>query len=243
MAKTLFSKGWHASCYATCTAANGPGHTTHSEDTHMGRSRYLLVALALGASQPAIAGDFSANVGMMSDYIFRGIKQNTSASAFAGLDYEASGFYVGTWAAEVGEGIEYDLYTGYGGTVGDFSYGIGYTGYFYTDDFDDTYHELNLSAGYGLFSIEYAAGRYDNFDGPTLDYGFLAGTVEYEGFYLTYGTFSRDADGDYVEVGYGAEVSGFDLGIAAVHSDSTLSGTGSSETALVFTIGKTFNLR
>lgn len=208
----------------------------------MGRSRYLLVALALGASQPAVAGDFSANIGMMSDYIFRGIKQNSSA-AYAGLDYEKSGFYVGTWAAEVGEGLEYDFYVGYSGEVGDFTYGIGYTGYFYTDDFDDTYNELNLTAGYGLFSVEYSIGRYDNFDGPTLDYGFLAGTVEYEGFYLTYGTFLDDFDGDYVEIGYGTEVSGFDLGIAAVHSDSDLSGTGSSETALMFTIGKTFNLR
>jgi uncharacterized protein (TIGR02001 family) len=209
----------------------------------MHRSRYLLVALALGATQPALASDFTANVGMMSDYIFRGIKQNTSASAFAGLDYEASGFYVGTWAAEVGDGIEYDLYTGFGGTVGDFSYGIGYTGYFYTDDFDDTYHELNLTAGYSIFSVEYSQGRYDNFDGPTLDYGFWAGTVEYEGLYLTYGTFTKDFDGNYVEVGYGTEVSGFDLGIAAVVSNSDLSGTGSSETALMFTIGKTFDLR
>lgn len=209
----------------------------------MGRSRYLLVALALGASQPAVAGDFSANIGMMSDYVFRGIKQNTSASAFGGLDYEAGGFYAGTWAAEVGQGAEYDLYTGYGGSVGDFSYGIGYTGYFYTDDFDDTYHELNLTGGYGLFSLEYSIGRYDNFDGPTLDYGFIAGTVDYEGLYLTYGTFTQDFEGDYVEAGYGMEVSGLDLAFAAILSDSDLSGTGSSETTLVFSIGKTFDLR
>lgn len=209
----------------------------------MGPSRYLPVALVLAISQTALAGDFSANAGMMSDYIFRGIKQNTSAAAFAGLDYEQAGFYVGTWGAEVGQGIEYDLYAGYEGSVGDFSYGLGYTGYFYTDDFDDTYHEINLTAGYGLFSLEYSQGRYDNFDGPTLDYGFVAGTLAYEGFYVTYGTFTQDFEGDYVEAGYGTEVSGFDLGIAAVLSDSDLSGTGSSETALVFTIGKTFDLR
>ncbi len=208
----------------------------------MGRSRYLLVALALGTAQPALGSDFSANIGMMSDYVFRGIKQN-DAAAFAGLDYENSGFYVGTWAAEVGQGLEYDLYGGYGGSVGDFSYGIGYTGYFYTDDFDDTYHEINLTAGYGLFSVEYSLGRYDNFDGPTLDYGFIAGTVEYEGFYATYGTFTQDFEGDYVEAGYGAEVSGFDLGVGLVVSDSDLSGTGSSESTLMFSIGKTFDLR
>ena len=209
----------------------------------MGRSRYLLVALALGATQPAVAADFSANIGMMSDYIFRGVKQNTSASAFAGLDYENSGFYVGTWAAEVGDGLEYDLYGGYAGSVGDFTYGIGYTGYFYTDDFDDTYQELNLSVGYSILTIDYAYGRYDNFDESSLDYNFLSGTLEYEGFYLKYGSWGRDFDGDYIEAGYGTEVSGFDLGIAAVYSDSDLAPGDSSETALMFTIGKTFDLR
>jgi len=213
------------------------------EDRNMGRSRYLLVALALGASQSAVAGDFSANAGMMSDYIFRGVKQS-DASAYAGLDYEhESGFYAGTWGADVGQGIEYDLYAGFGGSVGDFSYGIGYTGYFYTDDFDDTYQEINLTGGYGMFSLEYSVGTYDNFDGPDLDYSFIAGTVEYEGFYGTYGTWSQDFDGDYFELGYGTELSGFDFGVAAVVSDSDLSSTGSSETSLVFSIGKTFDLR
>lgn len=210
----------------------------------MRRSKILLVALGLAASPSAFATDISANIGVMSDYIFRGIKQNTSASAYAGLDFEhSSGLYVGTWGAEVGEGIEYDLYAGYSGSIGDFSYGIGYTGYFYTDDFDDTYQEINLTAGYGIFSLEYSQGRYDNFDGPKLDYGFWAGTLEYEGFYATYGAFTKDFDGNYVELGYGTEVSGFDVSIAAVISNKDLSGTGSSETALVFTIGKTFDLR
>jgi uncharacterized protein (TIGR02001 family) len=210
----------------------------------MGRSRYLLVALGLAASQPALASDFTANIGMMSDYIFRGVKQNTSASAFGGLDFEHdSGLYVGTWAAEVGDGIEYDLYAGFSGSVGDFSYGIGYTGYFYTDDFDDTYQEINLTAGYSLLSLEYSIGRYDNFDGPTLDYGFFAATLEWQGLYATYGTFNDDFDGSYGEVGYNTEFAGFDLGLAVIYSDSDLAPAGSSETSMMFTIGKTFDLR
>jgi uncharacterized protein (TIGR02001 family) len=207
----------------------------------MTRSKYLLAALGLAASSAAVAGDFSANVGMMSDYIFRGIKQS-DASAYAGLDYEhESGFYIGTWGADVGVGMEYDLYAGYGGSIGDFSYGIGATGYFYTDDFDETYQEINLTAGYGWFSVEYSFGTYDS--SPEQDYGFVAGTVEYEGFYATYGTFTQDFEGDYVELGYGGEVSGFDVGVAAIMSDSDLSSTGDSETSLVFSIGKTFDLR
>ena len=209
----------------------------------MGRSRYLLVALALTASSPALADEeFTANIGMMSDYIFRGIKQN-DAAAFAGLDYSNSGFFVGTWAAEVGDGLEYDLYGGYGGSIGDFSYGIGYTGYFYTDDFDDTYHELNLSVGYSILTIDYAYGTYENFDEKSQDYDFLSATLEYAGFYGKYGTFGKDFDGDYFEAGYGTEVAGFDVAIAAIYSDSDLAPGDSSETSLMFTIGKTFDLR
>jgi uncharacterized protein (TIGR02001 family) len=220
----------------------GPDQAMHWEVRNMGRSPYLLVALGLAASPAAFAGEFSANIGMMSDYIFRGEKQSSSA-AFAGLDYEhASGIYVGTWAADVGQGIEYDLYAGYQGEFGDFGYGIGYSGYFYSDDFDDTYHELNLTAGYGLLSLEYSIGRYDNFDGPRLDYGFFGATLEYEGFYVTYGTFSNDFDGDYGEVGYNTEFAGFDLGIAIIQSSKELAG-GDSETSMMFTIGKTFDLR
>jgi uncharacterized protein (TIGR02001 family) len=211
----------------------------------MGRSRYLLVALGLAASHGAVAGDFSANIGMMSDYVFRGIKQS-DAGAFGGLDWERSGFYAGTWAADVGQGLEYDLYAGYGGSVGDLSYGLGWTGYFYTDDFDDTYSELNASLGYGIFTAEYAHGRYSNFDGPSEDYGFWLGTAEYQGFYLSYGRFTRDFDGDYWQAGYGTELAGFDVSAAVINSSGELvhhpAGI-SGETYFVFTIGKTFDLR
>jgi uncharacterized protein (TIGR02001 family) len=221
-----------------------PDQATYWEDTTMGRTRYLLAALGLAASPSVLAADLTANIGMMSDYIFRGVKQNTSAAAFGGLDYEhSSGLFVGTWAAEVGDGIEYDLYAGFAGELGDFSYLIGYTGYFYTDDFDDTYHELNLGLGYSFLSLEYSIGRYDNFDGPTLDYGFFAVTAEYEGLYGTWGMFHDDFDGDYFEVGYGTEVAGFDVSLAVIYSDSDLAPGDSSETSMMFTIGKTFDLR
>ena len=73
----------------------------------------------------------------------------TIRSAYAGIDYAADGgFYLGTWGADVGDGLETDVYFGFAG--GDnFTYKIGYTGYFYTDDFDDTYQEVNLGIGYG----------------------------------------------------------------------------------------------
>ena len=115
----------------------------------MRSARYLLLALGLSAGQAAVAGNFSANIGFMSDYFFRGIKQSESA-AYGGLDWEAGGFYAGTWLADVEQGLEYDLYAGYNASIGDFTFGIGGTGYFYTDDFDDTYLEaISAPAGSG----------------------------------------------------------------------------------------------
>ena len=127
----------------------------------------VLAALALLLAGTAQA-DVSANLGFASDYYYRGIFQADS-SANGGLDFESGGFYAGTWAADVKDGLEVDGYFGYGGEVGDFGYSIGYTGYFYTGDFDDTYQEINLGGSFGLVALDVAVGEYENFTGPTLD--------------------------------------------------------------------------
>ena len=163
-----------------------------------------LLSASTFASTTAVA-ETSYNVGYVSEYYYRGIYQKNS-SASAGVDFEEDGLYVGAWTADVGEGLEYDLYAGYGMEVGDVSLGIGYTGYFYTDDWDETYQEVNLSAGYGPVSIGYSIGEYDGqFDDSMpagQDYGFLQIDIDLgAGFYGTYGSFSDDAEGDYVEVG------------------------------------------
>ena len=122
---------------------------------------------------------------------------------------------------------------------GDFSYGIGYTGYTYTGDFDDTYQEINLSAGYSFVTLDIALGQYDNFGGETLDYEFYSITAEYNGFWGQYGTFDNDFDGDYLQVGYGTTVAEIDIGLSLLLSDENL--VGESEEALIFSVGKTFD--
>lgn len=201
------------------------------------------LALLCAATVPAHAVEVTANVGFMSEYIFRGTPQERS-SAMGGLDLEASGLYLGTWAADVGEGLEVDLYGGYRGSVGDFNFGIGATGYFYTDDFDDDYTELNLSLGYGIFSIDAAFGRYGNFEESSLDYSWVAPKVEYNGFYGLVGIFGRDFDGEYYELGYGSTLDpiGVDWTIALIYSTDTLLGTDSGETSLTLSFSKTFEL-
>ncbi len=185
--------------------------------------------------------EWSANVGYASEYYFRGILQKNS-SASGGLDYESNGFYAGTWAADVGDGLEVDGYFGYGGEIDEFGYSVGFTGYYYTGDFDDTYQEINLGGSYGIASVEVSIGEYENFTGPTLDYVYYALTVEQDGFYGKYAGFSEDFSGDYFELGYGATVSDIDLGVSLIFNDSDLSGTGESDEAILFTIGKSFAL-
>ncbi len=198
---------------------------------------------------PAVAmADLSANVGMVSDYVFRGSFQSAS-SAFAGIDYEDdSGFYLGAWGADVSDGLETDLYFGYGSEVGDLTWGFGFTGYYYTDSFDDTYTELNLSLGYGMFSLDVAIGDYDIPDPTGDDYTFISLTFELpSGPYLTYASFGDEFTGDYIEVGYGFEWQGVDLSIAYITSDDLAVSQGDplhpkADHTLVFGISKSFAL-
>ena len=199
---------------------------------------------ALLAGSTAANAQASANIGWASEYHFRGILQKVS-SASGGLDYEAGGFYVGTWAADVGDCLEIDDYFGYGGELDDFSYGIGFTGYYYTGDFDDTYEEINFSLGYSFVTFEYSAGRYKNFAEPTADYGYYAVIAEYKGFYGKYAGFSQDFDGEYIELGYGTTVADIDLGLSLIANDKNLnvfSDTDGDE-ALIFTVGMSFDIQ
>ncbi len=203
------------------------------------RTRLGLAAVLVLATGVANA-DWSANLGWASEYHFRGIFQHSS-SASGGLDFEQNGFYAGTWAADVGDGLEVDGYFGYGGEVEDFSYSIGFTGYYYTGDFDDTYQEINLGGGYGPLSVDVAIGEYENFSGPTLDYVYYALTLEHNGFYGTYAGFSEDFDGNYLELGYGTTIAEIDFGIMLILADDDL--IGNDDESLLFTIGKGFDLQ
>lgn len=135
--------------------------------------RYLILASVVtgGAmlSQQAVAEEdakvaISGNAGILSDYIFRGIPQDDGVGN-GGIDLEAMGFYAGTWVADVGDGVEYDLYAGYIHEWDNLYLGAGYTSYQYSDDFDDEYNEVNFYAG-GLLGdfnldLEYTSGEYN----------------------------------------------------------------------------------
>ena len=201
------------------------------------------VLTAASVSQVALAeGSVSANIGYVSEYHFRGIQQTTSGSTSAGLDYENGGFYLGTWAADVAEGLEIDFYGGYGIELeSGLSLGIGGTSYQYTGDFDSAYNEVNLSAGFGMFSLEYSVGTQD--DDADLgiteaDYTFTGISIEHNGFSGTVGIWGDEFEGEYFEVAYGTEIGGFDVGVGVIFSGSDLD----DDEAMFFSLSKSFDL-
>ena len=200
------------------------------------------VLAASGVSQIAYA-EVSANVGVVSQYHFRGIQQTAGASSSAGLDYEQDGFYVGTWGADVDDGLEVDFYGGYGIELDSgLSLGIGATTYQYTGDFDSAYNEINLSAGFGLFSVGYSIGKWDGVVGDEAategDYAILTVSIEKDGFSGTFGTYGKDAEGEYFDVAYGTEIGGFDVGVGILFSGSDLN----DDESMYFSLSKSFDL-
>ena len=75
----------------------------------------------------------SGNIGLFSDYRFRGMTQTDYGPALqGGFDIgHSSGFYIGNWNSNVeqklynGASLEMDFYGGFKGAVGDFSYDLG----------------------------------------------------------------------------------------------------------------------
>src|SRR5690606_12450630 len=200
-----------------------------------------LLVLTAFMSCPGLAlADISANIGWASDYFYRGMLQ-APTSASAGVDFERNGFYIGTWAADVKDGLEVDGYFGYATEIQDISYSVGFTGYYYTGDFDDTYQEINLGLGYGYVALDVAIGEYENFGGGTQDSTYYALTVANKGFYGKFAGFSPDFEGEHLEFGYGTTVAELNIGISAIFANSVL--VGDSDESLVFTFGKSFELK
>ena len=114
--------------------------------------RTNLVSLAVAgtlslSALPVIAADsphtFTGNVGLATEYLYRGIAQTRGKPALqGGFDYaHASGFYAGAWGSNISwisdavqgasANLEVDIYGGYKGSVGDWGYDVGVLTYNY----------------------------------------------------------------------------------------------------------------
>lgn len=145
----------------------------------------LLAAALIPAAASPVRAELSANIGVVSNYYFRGFSETDGGAAVqGGLDWEASsGFYLGTWASNVefGDGTSYemDVYFGFANELDNgLGYDFGYLYYAYPDapdsaDFGEIYGELSFS----LFSIGAAYVVNDSSDSAleTGDMYFYAG--------------------------------------------------------------------
>ena len=101
---------------------------------------HTLVVAALSSAPMIASAELTGNVGLSSDYVWRGLTQTEGDSAISGgLDFSAPyGLYVGTWASNTSFGSpELDLYGGYAAEFGGVGIDVGYIGYLYPGIDDD----------------------------------------------------------------------------------------------------------
>lgn len=95
------------------------------------------------AAEPESPHSFSSNIGLFSDYVFRGISYGKERGAVqGGFDYaHASGFYLGLWATSVhqdtlyGNTVELDIYGGYVHEFNeDWNLNVGFLQFYYPNN-------------------------------------------------------------------------------------------------------------
>jgi uncharacterized protein (TIGR02001 family) len=107
-------------------------------------AKLLGAAIAVGAmfvgGTAKAETDVTFNLGVATDYIFRGIDQTGAfeeGQAFGGVDATSGSFYAGAWVSNTGgtptNFIEYDLYAGWKPTLGPVALDLGVIYYGYTD--------------------------------------------------------------------------------------------------------------
>lgn len=197
-------------------------------------------SFAIAETVPSPVGDFdvSMNVGLTSDYIFRGISQTQGNGAIqGGLDVaHESGLYIGTWASNVDFGddvdgnVEFDYYLGFGNDITDnVSYDLGWIKYDYPGN-----SSLNFSEYYGsvsAYGFKVGAAYSDDFGGDdTTLYSYVGYdyTLPYEiGLALQYGNYDfkqdtftsgEDSYNDW-SVGLTKTFAGLDFGLTYTDTD------------------------
>jgi uncharacterized protein (TIGR02001 family) len=120
------------------------------------------LALACGVAMLGLssiaAAEVSTNIGVTSNYIWRGMTQSDNSTAFSGgIDWSGeTGLYAGTWLSEAWDDYELDLYGGYAGEAGDFGYDAGLIYYAYSSDSDSDFSEIYVNGSWQFLSAGFA---------------------------------------------------------------------------------------
>lgn len=230
-----------------------------------------LLALALagvpvmGMAAESSPHTFTGNVGIYSDYAFRGQSQTDAELALqGGFDYaHSSGVYLGVWASNVdsnflnGANSEWDFYGGYSGSVGDLGYNVGLLYYYYPGQFSGldidttefyaglTYKWVGLKMSYNL----------DDYFGITDSDGTIYWDLSFnyeiaEGLKLNahYGWTDAENFEDYEDwkIGITKDYAGFTFGLSYIDTDTTVrspkpgSGEDLADSRWILSVSKTF---
>lgn len=202
-------------------------------------SSVLATTAMVSTSANAAIEGLSANVGLTSNYLWRGVSQTDDAAAVSGgIDYaHDSGFYVGTWASNVDFGddasYELDFYAGFGNDIGDtgFAYDVGYIYYAYPDsnevDSDNEYDfsEVYATISYDAFSITYNTLADSDWSSDFGDDTYVSADAEFEiseGLTLAVhaGNYDYDAGGDYSDYSVSLSKDGFTFAFSDTDKDN-----------------------
>ena len=207
----------------------------------MKKSIVLATAVASILTSGVAAAELTANAGVFSNYIWRGVTQTADAAAGqGGIDWSGdSGLYAGTWLSTIDGGQEVDVYAGFAGEAGSFGYDLGVITYQYPV----TPSELNFTEVYasgsivgitvGLaYTVDKASGASDP-DGNDDDlylhasYDFAMKEIDYS-IYLGNYSFDADTTGDTDYTHYGASLSkdGFTFAVDKNDIEATNPGFG-----------------
>jgi len=215
----------------------------------------VLAASAVASNVAMAEYDFSGNIGVTSNYLWRGITQtNEQAAIQGGLDWGYKGFYVGTWLSNVSwttpEGYEMDLYGGYGFDVGPVGLDVGYIAYMYPlstpngEDFSEVYLNASwtwLSAGIA-YNVDSDAGGDDSHKyyyvaadfevGKGLGLGALIGSYDFDG----------GSAADYTHYQVSLSKDDFTFALDGNDTDTAVWGANSDEWRATVSWSKSFDL-
>lgn len=205
--------------------------------------------LAASSFSSVALAEVEANIGVTSNYVWRGVSQSgDSASVSGGLDFSSeSGFYAGTWAGSLGEGSgsEVDLYLGYAGEAGNFGYDVGYIYYGYPDLDDGNFGELYFNGslgdfGFGVaYTVNSEVSKGSTFDSGDIyynaSYGFDLPNEYALGLTVGYYDFDAGVDVDYAHVQADLSKGDFTFSLSKAQSDS-----GDSDIKVIASWGTSF---
>lgn len=146
----------------------------------MKRSTLALAIVLAAPVLPTVAhADLAFNVGVVTDYRYRGISQTrVKPTLQGGVDFSNGGFYLGAWASGIkwikdfggDTGYELDFYGGYKGALTkDVAYDVGVLTYQYpSNGFSPSANttEIYGALTYGAFTAKYSHALTDTFANP-----------------------------------------------------------------------------